>query len=580
MMAAGNALQLSSRTPVEHEALFMKSRVCLWVFVLVLAVPATHAQTAAQKNLNGPKQNAQATTPATPEPGDPLGRGTPHGTLLGFLHAAQSGKYDEASQYLQLSKSERAASGEHIARQLHVLMDEAFVGRIGAVSDNPEGSPQPGVPHDHERIGVFRANDRETDVDLVRVSNLASGPIWLFSSQTLAEVPVLAGQFEEGKIESHLPGFLVREQILSTPLWRWIAFILLIPISFALAWAIVRLLHAGRRIWLRWRRHPVLRDYYQAVAPPARLILTVVFHWIGIVLLGYSLLFRDFYRRFASLALAVGVAWLVFRLINRWAEQARLKALEGPGYRSAAIVLLGQRIFKVVAVIVVVLAALSLLGVDITAAVAGLGIGSIAIAFAAQKTLENLLGGISILGDEVIRVGETCQIGDREGTVEDISLRSTRIRTLDRTELSVPNGQLANMNVENITRRDKSLFRAKLGLRQETSSQQLRSLLRDMLALLRQNPKVDPETARVRFIGFGESSLDVQVHCHILTRELTEFLAVREELLLEIMDLVGAAGVGFAMPSRALYMTEDQEVEQQRAAAGRSKVIGMRDRSS
>jgi MscS family membrane protein len=531
----------------------MVIRLCACVLGLVSLL--ARGQTV-EKESETPKQGAHEANAPTPQPGDPLGRSTPHGALVGFLHAAENDRYNDATQYLQLSKKERAASGEHIGRQLHALLDQAFVGRIGGVSDNPEGSHQAGVPLNHERIGVFRLNGSETDVDLVRVSDPSAGDIWLFSSQTLAGLPDLAGQLEENEIESHLPRFLVKEQILSTPLWRWIAFLLLIPVSLGLAWGTVRLLNASRRLWLRWRRHPVVQDFYQAVAPPARFILTVVFHWIGVALLGFSLLFREFYRRFAGLVLAVGVAWLIIRLINSWAERARLEALAGPGHRSAAIVLLGQRILKVIAVIVALLAMLSILGVDITAAMAGLGIGSIAIAFAAQKTLENLLGGISILGDEVIRVGENCRIGDYEGTVEDISLRSTRIRTLAGSELSVPNGQLANMNVENLSRRDMRLFHAKIGLRQETSPDQLRSLLAKMRELLRRHPKADPDAARVRFVGFGESSLDVEIDCRILVADLHEFLAIREEMYLGIMDLIAQAGTGLASPARVLYKPE------------------------
>lgn len=539
----------------------MQTRMRIAVFVglsLCLAFPG--------RTQDQDKEPQKETASPTPPPGDALGRNTPHGTLVGFLHAAQNGRYDEASQYLQLSKKERAASGARLAKELHTLLDEAFVGRIGAVSDNPEGSYQAGVSQNHERIGIFRMNGDETDVDLVRVSDESGNEIWLFSSQTLDNLPVLAGELEENQIESHLPAFFVTEQIFSTPLWRWAAFILLIPIALALAWVLVGLLNAGRSVWLHWRRHPVLRDFYQAVAPPARFILTVILHWIGISLLGFSLLFRDFYRRFAGLALALGVVWLMIRLINRWAEQARLRALEGPGYQSAAIILLGQRILKVVAVVVAVLATLSILGVDITAVMAGLGIGSIAIAFAAQKTLENLLGGMSILGDQVIRVGEACRIGEYEGTVEDISLRSTRIRTLAGSELSVPNGQLANMNVENLSRRDKRWFHAKFGLRQETSPEQLRSLLEKMRALLRGHPKVDPNAARVRFVGFGESSLDVEIDCNVLIRDLHEFFAAREELYLAIMDLIAQAGTGLASPARIVYPPPGSETGQTRPA--------------
>jgi MscS family membrane protein len=252
--------------------------------------------------------------------------------------------------------------------------------------------------------------------------------------------------------------------------------------------------------------------------------------------------------------LVVAVAWLLFRLINIWSEQARARTLDSSDYRRGSIILLGQRISKVVVIIVAGLLTLSVLGFDITTAIAGLGIGSIALAFAAQKTLENLLGGVSILGDEVIRIGEMCRIGNREGTVEDISLRSTRIRTLECTLLSVPNGELASMNLENMTRRDKFLFRTTIGLRYETTAEQLRTLLLKVNALLQQHPKVDSEGLRVRLIGFGEASLNIEVNCRILTSNLDEFTAIREDLLLRTMEIVSAAGTALAIPSRVIYM--------------------------
>ncbi len=508
-------------------------------------------------------------------PSDPLGRSTPHGTLLGFLHAAQSGKYKDAAQYLQLSKMERDSNGERLAHELHELMDEAFVGRIGAVSNKPEGSPQPDVPQDRERIGVFRINERETNVDLVKVSDPATGDnIWLFSSRTLAEVPELFSQVEESKMESNLPRFLVARGILSTPLWRWIAFLLLIPVALGLSWAITGVLRGGLRLWLGWRKHPVLQDLYGSVAAPTKLILTVVLHWTGVVFfLGLPLLFREYYGRFAGVAVAAGLAWLIYRLINRWAERARASALAGSGYRSGSIILLGQRILNLVVVIAAVLVMLSILGFNMTTAVAGLGIGSIIVAFAAQKTLENLLGGISILGDQVIRVGERCRIGDEVGTVEDISLRSTRIRTINSTELSVPNGKLANMNIENLSRYDKSSFRTSMGLQRGTSPDQLRSLLGKIRALLLEHQKVDPDFIRVHLTGFGESSLDIEIYCHILTGELKEFLAIREELLLRIMDLVAEAGTQLAVPSRTLHLAQDEALGDKRAPGREQKVF-------
>lgn len=542
----------------------VKILLCCFVF-LALSWTTSQSQAAAQKG--DKEQSTPESKKDSPEATDPLGRSTPHGTVFGFLQSTQNGNYRQATQYLQLSKNERAAKVDQLAHQLHDLMDSAFIGRVGVISNSPEGSDQYGIPQDYERIGVFRLHGNETNVDLVRVTNPTDGSIWLFSSQTLAAVPDLYGQIEESRFESALPRFVVAEQIFGIPLWRWIAFVLLVSVALALAWIVTSLLRALLRFWLRWKSHPVLQDFYSSIAAPVRLILTVVFHGIGIAALDFSLLFRTYYWRFAGLMIAIGAAWLVFRVINRWAERARSMARDSSGYRSVAIILLGQRIFKVVAIIVFVLVMFSILGFDMTTAIAGLGIGSIAIAFAAQKTLENLIGGISILSDQVIRVGDVCRLGDKIGTVEDISLRSTRIRTRECTELSVPNGQLANMNVENLSRIDMSLFKATIALRRETSSEQLRSLLKEIPAMLRSHPKVNPSVARVRFAGFGESSLDIEIHCQITTGNLDEFLAIREELLLRIMDLVTHAGVEFAIPSRAIYAAHEQSLDREQMTA-------------
>jgi len=538
---------------------------CLRFFVLVLFASsilafAQQAPAAGTTETANPSHTAENKT----ENEDPLGRSTPHGTVFGFLQAVHSGKDKEATQYLQLSGQERANQGERLVHELQALMDKAFVGRVGAISHHREGSVQPGVPEDHERIGFFRVNGSETEVDLVRVTDPSGADVWLFSSQVLAQVPKLYDAIENSELESRLPDFLVSTQVLSTPLWQVLALVLLFPSSFGLAWVIVRLLRALLRMW---RHQDVVEDIRSSLVGPATLIFSAVLNEIGAYLLRAPLLIREYYRIATALLLVAGVTWLVVRVINRWGERARLRSLAGSGYRNGSLILLGQRIFNVFVLIVCTLIMLAIFGVDITAAVAGLGIGSIAIAFAAQKTLENLLGGISILGDQVIRVGEVCRIGEDIGTVEDISLRSTRIRTLAGTLLSVPNGQLANMNLENISRRQKTLFEARIGLRSGTSPEQLRSVLEQTRALLLGHPKVDPDLARVHFVEFGESSLDIEIDCLLLTGTRAEFLDIREQLLLQIMELVTGLGVEFATPARILHITDTQQPDRQRAVA-------------
>jgi MscS family membrane protein len=258
-----------------------------------------------------------------------------------------------------------------------------------------------------------------------------------------------------------------------------------------------------------------------------------------------------------AIVLIIGLSWLLWRVLQWLLRRVRERALQAEHLGTSSLILLGERMVKAVIVILTIFAVLRSLGFNMSAVLAGLGIGGIAVAFAAQKTLENLLGGMSVLGDEVIRVGDTCRFGDRVGVVEDISLRSTRIRTPERTQLSIPNGALATMNIENLSLRDKILFNAKLGLRYETSPDQLRYVLAQIRRLLYEHPRVETEGARVRLVSFEESTLTLEIFCYVLTRDFAEFLAIREDLLLRIMEIVKSSGSGFGLPSQTLYLGRD-----------------------
>jgi MscS family membrane protein len=525
-----------------------------------LIVSVAPGQSLARK-VENTREQKDSHPPESTEASDALGRNTPSGTVFGFLEAARNDRYEEAAEYLQISRVARNTRGATLARQLYVLMDRAFVERVGIISDHLEGSHQIGVPKDRQRIGVFRINGSDTNVDLVHVPDPTSGNIWLFSAEVVSKVPELFTEAESGEVEVGRSHLQVMSRFINTLPRRLLALLLLVVAALALAWLAARIIRAVVQNLPRWRYSGLAREALKSLMAPLTVVLAVVFHQLGVYLLGISVVTRLHYQKVTGSLLVLGVAWFVFRFINVWSDQARAR-MGSSGYRRGSIILLGQRISKVLVVIVAGLLTLSILGFDITTALAGLGIGSIALAFAAQKTLENVLGGVSILGDEVIRMGELCRVGDREGTVEDISLRSTRIRTLEGTVLSVPNGELANMNLENISRRDRFLFRARFGIRQETSPERVRSLLLTISSVLRQHPTVDSEGALwVRFIGFSEASLEIEVHCYVLTSSLDRFLAVRQELLLRIMELVSEAGTALALPSRLVYMIEDSKKE-------------------
>ena len=505
-----------------------------------------------------------------------MGRDTPSGTLFGFLQAAQAGNYSTAAQYLQMPAARRLTQGEELASKLKVVMDRAFSGNLRHVSNQPDGVPQEGVPLDRQRIGVLAAGDVETDLTLVHTTDASGAKIWLISSDTLAKIPELYEQNEVREVETHLPHALVRYELFGAPVWQWLAMLVAIPVAAGLGFVAVRVLRWPLRLWIHDRTSSavVLRN---RIANPLWLVLSVLIHSLLVHYLRLPLLQRHYYQQIAGVILIIGFFWLLWRVLQWLLRIFRDRAIAAQRLGTSSLMLLGERMLKAAIVILAIFGILKNLGFNMNAALAGLGIGGIAVAFAAQKTLENLLGGMSVLGDEVIRVGDTCRFGDRVGTVEDISLRSTRIRTPERTQLSIPNGSLATMNIENLTLRDKILFNPKLKLRIETSPDQLRYVLAQVRRLLYEHPKVETAGARARLISFDDSTYTIEIFGYVLTHDYAEFLAIGEDLLLRIMEIINTSGSGLAHPSQTLYLGRDSGLDKDKTESVHREVQKWRE---
>lgn len=208
--------------------------------------------------------------------------------------------------------------------------------------------------------------------------------------------------------------------------------------------------------------------------------------------------------------------------------------------------------------------------------IASLGVGGLAIALAVRPTLENVIGGFILFADKPVRVGEFCRFGDKMGTIEQIGLRSTRIRGLDRTIITVPNADFAQLEIINFSERDQMMMRTTLGLRYETTPDQLRYVLAKLRELFIAHPRVSPDPARARFIGFGDFSLNIEIYVHVITREYNEYLAIAEDLNFRIMDIVAESGTGFAFPSQTAYLARDTGLDSERAQAIEDEVQAWR----
>jgi MscS family membrane protein len=548
-------------------------KLALFILVVSLSVQSLAAQTLVAQLNNLLKPTAPSTSASSSS--DPLGRTTPSGTVLGFLQVAQDGNERVAADYLQMSAARRQSQGPEMAGKLKVLMDRAFVGSIRRISTRPDGDPEFGTV-DQQTVGAFSTRDADVPIVLVRVGDPNAGKIWLFSADTLSKVPELYDNVEAHQVENKLPQILVRTVFLGMQLWQWLALFAAVPIAIAIGWAMVLLLAIPRRILLKLRNRPNL-DSYSRISRPLLLSFSALAHRAMAGYFGLPLLPRVYYSRSIGALISLGFFWFLQRVASLTMQRLRIHAISAGRVGTGTLMVLADRLLRALVVITALLSILAIMGFNLTTVLAGLGIGGIAIAFAAQKTLENLFGGISVLADDVIRVGDYCRFADRTGSVEDIGLRSTQVRTDARTQLSIPNGALATMSIENFTRRDKIQFAPVLAIRYDTSAEQLRYLLAEIRRMLYAHPKIESDTATIRFANFDASALRVELSSYVLTRDSNEFIAIREDLLLRIMDIVKNSGTAFAFPSQTLYFSRDSGLDKEKAAAAEQQVQRWRD---
>jgi MscS family membrane protein len=520
---------IESRVRSPFSAIAVPLLPCL----LALAVSAA---VATAQTIPGAAARGQAPT-ESPRPKDALGRDTPRGTVLGFLNAARKGENELARQYLDTRLGDKAAAA--LAHQLAVVLDARLPARLTQISDAPEGSRSNPLTPDRELVGTIEKAGGRVDVYVDRVTRAKSAPIWLFSNRTLDSVPAL---YEEIAGDAGIRHLLTNARGGGIRLLEWLTVLLGIP---ALYFAFVLV----DRLFIRLTRHDVLP------APARLLLLAIVGRWL-VSSLPFSLLVRQFWSSVASvIAIAVAV-WLLI-LFNGAIERYVRARLPHRGIAAGALLLrLLRRGVDLAVIVAGLFATLRFFAVDATPALAGLGVGGIAVALAAQKTLENVIAGVSLILDEAIAVGDFLKMGNTLGTVDHIGLRSTRLRTLDRTIVTVPNGQIANATLETFSARDKYWFHPVVSVRYETSTGQLRAIVDGIQRLLDEHPAVDRGSVRVRFIRLGTFSLDVDVFAYLFARDWNHFLEIQERLLFAVTEIVERAGTAIALPSQTMYMTK------------------------
>jgi len=471
---------------------------------------------------------------------------------MGFLTASRKGDYATAKLYLDTPL--RGTRADSLAEMLSVVLDRRLPARLNQLSARSEGSQYFRDRSDVDLVGTIDSLDGSVDIVVQRVKREKDGAVWLFSKETLDAIPELYEEVSLVSVDKVIPSFLTEHKIGQVSLFFVLFVFVGIPGIYALTGVLDRLVSpVAGRLWHWFRGEPNLQRLHLVPKPVRLLLLAWVIQWMG-ANLNLSLLRRQFWSSVASVITIVACVWLIL-MLNAWGEHLSRRHLERRGVQGAVSVLrLARRTLDLFVLFGGTLILLSYFNVNVTAALAGLGVGGIAIALAAQKTLENVIGGISIIADRAMRVGDFLKIGDTTGTIEDIGLRSTRIRTLDRSVVSIPNSQISNERLEDLSRRDKFWLHPILSLRYETTATQMRDALEAIRRLLLDHARVEKASIRVRFLRFGSSSLDVEVFAYISVIDFSEFLQIQEELLLSMMDAIQAAGTRIALPSQTTYV--------------------------
>jgi MscS family membrane protein len=500
-----------------------------------------------------------ANPPTSPSPGvglvaseDELAKDSPRASLSRFLDLCRDRNYAQASRYLDIPPKE-TNRGPELARHLKSVLDRYVWFDLDTISPLPTGNVADGLPPAVEEVATIPglANDH-APVRLVRHED--GGARWLFSRATVKRIDGWYARLHGVWLDEHLPAWLLQPGPRELLYWQWLA----LPLLLLCAWFLgVLLSRLTRRLLARLAARTATHwddELLARIGGPLTLAWTLAFAY-------FFLPWLDLYGpsgNFVNGILRGGLIVIFFWALARSVDVAR-QILVGTAWTkdhpaARALLPLGARVSKVLVTIFAVLALLSQLGYSVTSLVAGLGIGGLAFALAAQKTVENLFGAFSIGADQPFREGDFVRVEDCVGTVEAIGLRSTRIRTLDRTLVSIPNGKLAEMRLESFTVRDRMRLACTIGLVYETTVSRMHEVLDGFERVLRAHAKIWPDAVNVRFASFGDSSLNVEVMAWFQTQDWNEFQLIRQDVLLQFMDVVEKAGSSFAFPTRTVHV--------------------------
>lgn len=478
---------------------------------------------------------------------------TPRSALTWFLENARVGRHGESAQVLGQVEAafptEPSPSPALLARQLKAVLDTHVWFDLDTISDAPEGKQNDRLPADLDEVGRIPVPGGWAPV---RMQRLPSGQ-WVFTSATVAKTPEWYAALPDRWVRDHLPEPLLRPGPKELLWWQWIAVPILFILAFVAGRVLAMLLRPVLRVLARRSHSTFASTVVERVHGPLALFIGGVVVLFLVHRLALTAPARAFLDSFVHALMLVAFFWAGLRTIDIGGDAFRSSRIVEQRPELLGLLPVGTRVAKVALLAFALVAVLQQMGYPVASLIAGLGIGGLAVALAAQKTVENLFGSVTLGVDQPFRQGDFVKVDDLVGTVEEVGLRSTRIRTLDRTLVTLPNGRLADSRIESFAARDRCRMFAVIGLVYSTRSEQIQRIREEILDHLTNHERVWPDTIRVVFTGFNQSSLDLEILAWFQTTDWGQFLHIRQDVLLKVMEIVERNGSAFALPSRTLH---------------------------
>lgn len=516
-------------------------RLALWL-VVSLTVPDAPPLLAQLGMAPAP---AQDSSPAAVSPA------SPRAAVQEFLRYANAGDWTAAAEFLSVPRGqqERAAV---LARRLKSVIDQRLALDLSAISPLVSGDTLDGDLNGDRIADLVGTGGRDEPLRLVRLNG---PPIrWVFSQATVNHVDEWYGALGNTWVRERVPATFMVEGPFNVYWWQWIGIGLAIPLLVLIAWMLGALLRAllgriAKRTVTDW--DDVLLENLRG---PFRLWAASLAAVPTFGLLDLNPRVGGFVSATIRGLALIALFWALLRLIRIGQHRLQNAAWDtGQGAQARTLVPLLGNLLRVTLAVAALLVTLAQFGYPVGTLLAGLGIGGIAVALAAQKTVEHLFGSVSLAADKAFRVGDWVRAGATEGEVQRIGLRSTSIRTIDRTVIRVPNGRLADDRIETFGERDRILLRTDVDVTYDTTPEQLEAIRDALEAALRAHPKIWPDAVRVHVVAFTDSAIRINVVSWFQTTDFAEFLRIRHDMFLEFMRIVRDHGSSFAFPSRTIY---------------------------